>query len=162
LAKQRVLFVCVHNSARSQMAEAWTNHLFGDTLEAESAGLEPGTLNPLAVRAMQEVGIDISRKSTQGVFDLFRAGKLYAYVTPCAIKRAPNAARFSPASAAGSTGVSLIPRLCRAQMMRRWSKSGKSGMPSVKPLRPGPARLSPTHEMDGDPPAKDGLRKISI
>ena len=62
------------------MAEAWANHLFGDTLEAESAGLEPGTLNPLAVRAMQEVGIDISRKSTQGVFDLYRAGKLYSYV----------------------------------------------------------------------------------
>ena len=80
MAKQRVLFVCVHNSARSQMAEAWANHLFGDTLEAESAGLEPGTLNPLAVRAMQEVGIDISRKSTQGVFDLYRAGKLYSYV----------------------------------------------------------------------------------
>ena len=62
------------------MAEAWANHLFGDTLEAESAGLEPGTLNPLAVRAMQEVGIDISRKSTQGVFDLYNAGKLYSYV----------------------------------------------------------------------------------
>ena len=80
MEKKKVLFVCIHNSARSQMAEAWTNHLFGDTLEAESAGLEPGTLNPLAVRAMQEVGIDISRKSTQGVFDLFTAGKLYSYV----------------------------------------------------------------------------------
>ena len=78
--KQRVLFVCIHNSARSQMAEAWTNALFGADLEAESAGLEPGTLNPFAVRAMQEVGIDISRKATQGVFDLFRAGRLYAYV----------------------------------------------------------------------------------
>jgi len=78
--KQRVLFVCIHNSARSQMADAWTNHLFGDYLEAESAGLEPGTLNPLAVRAMQEVSIDISGKSTRGVFDLYNAGKLYSYV----------------------------------------------------------------------------------
>ena len=78
--KQRVLFVCIHNSARSQMAEAWTNHLFGYAVEAESAVLEPGTLNTLAVRAMQEVGIDISPKSTQGVFDLFTAGKLYSYV----------------------------------------------------------------------------------
>ena len=60
--KQRVLFICIHNSARSQMAEAWMNHICGDQFEAQSAGLEPGTLNPLVVEAMSEVGIDISRK----------------------------------------------------------------------------------------------------
>lgn len=80
MSKSRVLFVCVHNSARSQMAEAWCNTLCGDILEAESAGLEPGTLNPLAVRAMQEVGIDISHKRTQSAFDVYREGRLYAYV----------------------------------------------------------------------------------
>ncbi len=80
MSKNRVLFVCVHNSARSQMAEAWCNHLFGDILQAESAGLEPGTLNPLAVRAMAEVGIDISHKQTRSVFDLFAAGRLFSYV----------------------------------------------------------------------------------
>jgi arsenate reductase len=78
--KARVLFVCVHNSARSQMAEAWCNHLCGDFLEAESAGLEPGTLNPLVVRAMQEVGLDISHNQTRDVFDLVKAGRLYSYV----------------------------------------------------------------------------------
>ena len=59
--KQPVLFVCIHNSARSQMAEAWLNHLYGDRFEAMSAGLEPGTLNPYVVRVMAEDGIDISQ-----------------------------------------------------------------------------------------------------
>jgi len=78
--KQKVLFICVHNSARSQMAEAWLNHLCGDVFEADSAGLEPGTLNPLVVEAMREVGIDISDKKTQSVFDVFKSGQLFAYV----------------------------------------------------------------------------------
>ena len=62
--KKKVLFICVHNSARSQMAEAWLNQICGEFFEAQSAGLEPGTLNPLAVQVMQEVGIDISHKNT--------------------------------------------------------------------------------------------------
>jgi arsenate reductase len=78
--KRKVLFICVHNSARSQMAEAWVNHLCGDFFEAQSAGLEPGTLNPLAVEVMQEVGIDISHKETRAVFDVFKSGQLFAYV----------------------------------------------------------------------------------
>jgi arsenate reductase (thioredoxin) len=78
--KSNVLFICVHNSARSQMAEAWLNQICGDFFAAESAGLEPGTLNPLVVEAMEEVGIDISSKKTQAVFDVFKAGKLFAYV----------------------------------------------------------------------------------
>ncbi|BAP55165.1 low molecular weight phosphotyrosine protein phosphatase [Thioploca ingrica] len=80
MAKQKVLFVCVHNSARSQMAEAWLNHFGGEQFEAESAGLSPGTLNPLVVKVMQEVGIDISHKKTRAVFDLFQTGRLFAYV----------------------------------------------------------------------------------
>jgi len=78
--KRKVLFICVHNSARSQMAEAWTNRICGDFFEAQSAGLEPGTLNPLAVAVMREVGIDISHKQTQAVFDVFKSGQLFAYV----------------------------------------------------------------------------------
>ncbi|HSV63760.1 MAG TPA: arsenate reductase ArsC [Chthoniobacterales bacterium] len=80
MAKQNVLFICIHNSARSQMAEAWLNQICGDHFAAESAGLEPGTLNPLVVEAMGEVGIDISKKKTQAVFDVFKAGKLFSYV----------------------------------------------------------------------------------
>ena len=57
--KIKVLFVCIHNSARSQMAEAFLKKIAGDRFKVESAGFEPGTLNPLAVEVMQEVGIDI-------------------------------------------------------------------------------------------------------
>jgi arsenate reductase len=78
--KKKVLFICVHNSARSQMAEAWLNDICGDFFEAQSAGLEPGTLNQLAVQVMQEVDIDISHKTTRAVFDVFKSGQLFAYV----------------------------------------------------------------------------------
>jgi len=80
----KVLFLCVHNSARSQMAEAFFKKLAGDRFVAESAGLEPGRLNPFVVRAMAESGIDISGNPTKSVFDLFRAGKVYqAVITVC-------------------------------------------------------------------------------
>jgi arsenate reductase (thioredoxin) len=80
----KVLFVCIHNSARSQMGEAFLNKYGGGKYKAESAGLEPGKLNPNVVKVMQEVGIDLSKKGTQGVFDLFRKGALYnAVVTVC-------------------------------------------------------------------------------
>jgi glycerol uptake facilitator-like aquaporin/protein-tyrosine-phosphatase len=78
--KRSVLFVCVHNSARSQMAEAFLNQRCPDDFVAESAGLEPGALNPLAVAAMREVGIDISNKDTKSTFDLSKRGKHYSYV----------------------------------------------------------------------------------
>ncbi|MGA2547067.1 MAG: arsenate reductase ArsC [Rectinemataceae bacterium] len=75
-----VLFICVHNSARSQMAEAFLKKLGGDDFEVESAGIEPGLLNPYVVRALEEDGIDISGKKTQSVFELFKAGRKYRYV----------------------------------------------------------------------------------
>jgi arsenate reductase len=78
--KQKVLFICVHNSARSQMAEAFLSEICGVQFEAHSAGLEPGALNPLVVEAMREIGIDISQKQTQSVFDVFKSGELFAYV----------------------------------------------------------------------------------
>ena len=80
MARIKVLFVCVHNSARSQMAEAYLNHFGEGRFEAESAGLEPGTLNPLVVQVMKEDGIDISGNRTKSVFDMFKRGGLYNYV----------------------------------------------------------------------------------
>jgi arsenate reductase len=79
-AKIKVLFVCVHNSARSQMAEALLKHLGGARFEVESSGIEPGKLNPLAVEAMQEIGIDISDNQTKSVFDFFKQGAPFDYV----------------------------------------------------------------------------------
>ena len=82
--KHKVLFVCIHNSARSQMAEAFLKQYGGDSFEAESAGIEPGKLNPNVVTVMQEVGIDLTGKPTQAVFDLFQQGRLYnAVITVC-------------------------------------------------------------------------------
>jgi len=76
----RVLFVCVHNAARSQMAEALLRHLAGDRFIVESAGFEPRPVNPLVVEAMSRFGIDISNARPKEVFDLFRAGRHYQYV----------------------------------------------------------------------------------
>ena len=78
--KKKVLFICVHNSARSQMAAALLNKTCGEYFEAQSAGLEPGTLNPLAVEVLREMEIDISKNKTQAVFDVFKSGELFAYV----------------------------------------------------------------------------------
>ena len=78
--KKKVLFVCIHNSARSQMAEAFLNQICGDAFEAHSAGLEPGKLNPVVVEAMQETGIDISGNQTKAVFDYIKSGQIFAYV----------------------------------------------------------------------------------
>jgi arsenate reductase len=80
----KILFVCIHNSARSQMAEAFLNKYGHEHFKAESAGIEPGVLNPNVIKVMQEVGIDLSQQGTQGVFELFRMGKLYdAVITVC-------------------------------------------------------------------------------
>jgi arsenate reductase len=82
--QHKVLFVCIHNSARSQMAEAFLNKYGNGQYAAESAGLEPGKMNPNVVKVMQEAGIDLSQKGTQGVFDLFRKGTHYnAVITVC-------------------------------------------------------------------------------
>ena len=78
--KRSVLFVCIHNSARSQMAEAFLNARCGDEFVAESAGLEPGQLSPFAVAAMREAGIDIASNETKSALDLFKSGKQYSYV----------------------------------------------------------------------------------
>lgn len=80
MRKQKVLFVCVHNSARSQIAQELLNKMCGDYFEAQSAGLEPGTLNPLAVEVLKEEGIDISGRETRGVFDFVKSGERFAHV----------------------------------------------------------------------------------
>ena len=84
MIQRKILFVCIHNSARSQMAEAFLNQLGGNALIADSAGLEPGKLNLNVIKVMQEAGVDISKNETKSVFELFRRGKVYqAVITVC-------------------------------------------------------------------------------
>jgi len=78
--KIKVLFVCVHNSARSQMAEEYLRRVGKELFEVESAGFEPTSVNPLVIAAMEEDGFDLSTKKTQAVWNLFREGKYYNYV----------------------------------------------------------------------------------
>jgi len=80
MTRQKVLFICIHNSARSQMAEELLRKMAGDRFEVESAGLEPGVINPLVVKALSEEGIDISGKKTVSAFDLLKEGKFFTYV----------------------------------------------------------------------------------
>ena len=67
---QKILFLCTGNACRSQMAESWTNHLRGDHFEAHSAGTIAKGLDPRAVRAMAEAGIDISKNRSKTMDDL--------------------------------------------------------------------------------------------
>jgi arsenate reductase len=78
--KKKILFVCIHNSARSQMAEAFVNRSCAKVFEAHSAGIEPGTLNPLVVEAMGEIGIDISGNQTKSVSDILKSGVAFSRV----------------------------------------------------------------------------------
>ena len=82
MPKIKVLFVCIHNSARSQMAEAFLNAIGGDKFCAESAGIEPGKLNPAVVQAMKESDIDISGKETTGVYEVLEKDFDYV-ITVC-------------------------------------------------------------------------------
>lgn len=65
--KKKVLFICTHNSARSHMAEGFMNALLGDHYEAWSAGTDPSVVNPLALKVMAEVGIDLSAHHSKGL-----------------------------------------------------------------------------------------------
>lgn len=76
--KKKVLFICTHNSARSQMAEGLLNHLYENKYEAFSAGTKPSTVNPYAVKSMAEIGIDISIQRSKGIEE-FR-GMVFDYV----------------------------------------------------------------------------------
>jgi arsenate reductase (thioredoxin) len=74
------LFVCIHNSARSQMAEAFVNARCSGRLQAFSAGLERGTLNPVVVSAMAEIGYDVANNETKSVADDRIRTRDYDYV----------------------------------------------------------------------------------
>ena len=79
-AKPTALFVCIHNSARSQMAEAFARNRLGDRLQIMSAGLERGTLNPVVIDVMRERGIDLSNNKAKSLNDIAWEARDFAYV----------------------------------------------------------------------------------
>jgi arsenate reductase len=80
--KKKVLFICTHNAARSQMAEGLLRSLAGDRYEVFSAGTEPGRVHPYAVRVMAEIGMDISLHRSKNV-DEFAGHLLEMVITVC-------------------------------------------------------------------------------
>jgi len=80
--KKKVLFVCTHNSSRSQIGEGLLRALYGDRYETYSAGTKPTRVNPYAIRVMKEIDIDISSQSSKSV-DEFCAKKFDYFVTVC-------------------------------------------------------------------------------
>ncbi|MDN3637621.1 arsenate reductase ArsC [Simiduia curdlanivorans] len=91
-----VLFVCIHNSARSQMAEAYAKYFGAHYLRAFSAGIEPGKLNPLVVSVMAEEGVDISQQPCRSVADhLLAFGEPDVAITVCDEASAERCPQFS-------------------------------------------------------------------
>lgn len=81
--RQKILFLCTGNSARSQMAEALVRKYAGERFEAHSAGLEPKGLNPLTVKVMEEIGIDVSSQTSKGLDMYFGKTDFHYLVTVC-------------------------------------------------------------------------------
>lgn len=80
--KKKILFICTHNSARSQMAEGLANHFFGEKWEGFSAGTEKTIVKPMAVKALENIGIDISHHRSKLSTD-FTGGEFDIVVTVC-------------------------------------------------------------------------------
>jgi arsenate reductase len=97
MKKVRILFLCTGNSCRSQMAEGWARHLKGDVVEVFSAGTVPSRVDPRAIRAMAEAGVDISGQRSKSVMDL-GDGEFDYVITLC--DDAHQACPFFPAKTA--------------------------------------------------------------
>ena len=109
--RTRILFVCTGNSCRSQMAEAWARALKGDTIEAHSAGIESHGLNPLAVRVMAEVGVDLSGHRSQLIGD-YEHREFDLVVTVCS-DASESCPTFPPGTRVVHAGFDDPPALAR-------------------------------------------------
>lgn len=94
--KKNVIFICVHNSARSQMAEAYLKYLASDRFNVWSAGLEPGKLNPVVVKAMALDGIDISDHTTKSVNEFIDGHIKFDFVVTVCDETAAEVCPFFP------------------------------------------------------------------
>jgi arsenate reductase len=93
MRRKKVLFICTHNAARSQMAEGLLNAFYGERYAAYSAGTDPSQVNPYAIKAMAEIGIDISKNSSKSLQE-FQGVKFDYVVTVC--DQAKGACPFVP------------------------------------------------------------------
>jgi arsenate reductase len=116
--KTKVLFICQHNSGRSQIAEAYLKKLYGDHFEIESAGLEPAEgVNPLVIRVMAEVGFDLSEKKPQNVFGCLNRGN--STITSLRFAMTPNrSAQSFPGLLNAGIGHFQIPRQLKEKKMK--------------------------------------------
>lgn len=80
MEKKRVMFICIHNSGRSQMGEAFLRHYAGNRFEVFSAGIEQGSMNPLVVKAMAEIGIGMEGQYAKKAQDFVDRGEHFDYV----------------------------------------------------------------------------------
>ena len=127
-SKIKVLFICQHNSGRSQIAEAYLREIYGDHFEIESAGLEPAeAINPLVVAVMQEAGLDLSKKKPQSVSSSSNRARSTGMWSPFAMTPNPNAP-FSPASPNAGTGRFPILRPSMEPIPKSLPRSATSGM----------------------------------
>ena len=97
---KKVIFICIHNSARSQIAAAYLSHLGGERFEAYSAGLTPGKLNPFAVEAMKQDGIDISQNSVNSVDEYIESRIQFDFVITVCDESAADRCPYFPGQGA--------------------------------------------------------------
>ena len=94
--KIRVLFICIHNSGRSQMAETFLKAMGEERFEVESAGLDPKPINPYVIKVMKEIGYDLSGNTSDSVMQSFKEGRLYDYVITVCDKSIENQCPIFP------------------------------------------------------------------
>jgi arsenate reductase len=124
-SRRRVLFLCTHNSARSQMAEGLLRYLAGDRFEVYSAGTEATSVRPEAVAAMGEIGVDIARQESK-TLGRYLDQPFDCVITVC--DDANEACPFFPARGAACTGRSEILHRPRAPTRNASGCSGRCGM----------------------------------
>lgn len=153
MKKERVLFICDHNSARSLMAEALLNLIDGKNFEGESAGFELRPVHPLVSEVMREKGVDLTGIKQQTVFEAYRHGRAYQYVISvcsreidanCPIFPGVHNNRFrivfpDPAGLLGTHEEQLhVVRKIRDEIQAeiecfiRWVENGNSGLPGSR------------------------------
>jgi Protein-tyrosine-phosphatase len=121
----QVLFVCEHNSARSQMAEAFLKHLGRDDFFVESCGLEAGTLNPLVIEVMDEIGYDLKNNTTQAALDLFKKGRSYDVVITVCSQKASELCPLFP-------GRALRLKLAFCRSFPVWRATGRPKLAGIR------------------------------